>query len=49
MEPRPPEHKDDIDREKPPILSSWKKLYAIVLLHLAALIVLFYLFTEAFD
>jgi hypothetical protein len=38
-----------IDQEKPPILSSWKRLYTIVLLNLALLIVLFYLFTKAFD
>jgi hypothetical protein len=39
----------EIDQEKPPILSSWKRLYTIVLLNLALLIVLFYLFTKAFD
>jgi hypothetical protein len=38
-----------IDQEKPPILSSWKRLYTIVLLNLALLIVLFYIFTKAFD
>lgn len=38
-----------IDEEKPPILSSWNQLYTIVLLNLALLIVLFYLFTKAFD
>lgn len=39
----------DLDQEKPPILSSWNRLYAAVLLHLALLIGLFYLFTKAFD
>jgi hypothetical protein len=39
----------EIDEEKPPILSSWKRLYTVVLLNLALLIVLFYLFTKAFD
>jgi hypothetical protein len=39
----------EIDQEKPPILSSWKRLYTVVLLNLALLIVLFYLFTKAFD
>jgi hypothetical protein len=39
----------EIDQEKPPILSSWKRLYTIVLLNLALLIVLFYIFTKAFD
>lgn len=41
--------KKEIDEEKPPILSSWKRLYAVVLLNLALLIVLFYLFSKAFD
>jgi len=35
--------------EKPPILSSWKRLYIVVLLNLALLIALFYIFTKAFD
>jgi hypothetical protein len=39
----------EIDQEKPPILSSWKRLYTVVLMNLALLIVLFYLFTKAFD
>lgn len=39
----------ELDQEKPPLFSSWKRLYAVVLLHLALLIVLFYLFTKAFD
>jgi sugar phosphate permease len=39
----------EIDQEKPPILSSWKRLYTVVLLNLVLLIVLFYLFTKAFD
>ena len=37
------------EEEKPPILSSWRRLYTVVLLNLALLIVLFYLFTKAFD
>ncbi len=39
----------ETDQEKPPILSSWKRLYTVVLLNLVLLIVLFYLFTKAFD
>jgi hypothetical protein len=39
----------EMNQEKPPFLSSWKRLYAVVLLNLALLIVLFYLFTKAFD
>ena len=34
--------------EAPPILSSWNSLYALVLLNLVILIVLFYLFTRTF-
>lgn len=40
---------EEIKEEKPPILSSWKRLYTLVLLNLALLIMLFYLFTKAFD
>ncbi|MBN1223129.1 MAG: hypothetical protein JXB23_07750 [Candidatus Aminicenantes bacterium] len=39
----------DTDREKPPILSSWNRLYAAVLLNLALLIGLFYLITKVFE
>jgi hypothetical protein len=42
------EKKED-DQEKPPILSSWNRLYTVVLLNLALLIALFYLLTKAFD
>ncbi len=41
--------KKEKDQEKPPILSSWNRLYTVVLLNLALLILLFYLFTKAFD
>jgi len=41
--------KIDSEPEKPPILSSWNRLYLIVLLNLALLIALFYLFTKAFE
>ena len=34
--------------EPPPIGGSWRTLYTVVLLNLAVLIVLFYLFTRAF-
>ena len=34
--------------EPPPVGGSWKNLYAVVLLNLAALVVLFYLFTRYF-
>jgi hypothetical protein len=35
--------------EPPPILGSWRRFYVVVLAYLAFLIVLFYLFTRAFD
>ena len=35
--------------EKPPLFKSWKKLYIFVLVQLAALILLFYMFTKAFE
>jgi len=41
--------KEEIDQEKPPLLASWKRLYTVVLLNLVLLILLFYLFTKAFD
>ena len=34
--------------EPPPLGGSWKNLYAAVLVNLAALVALFYLFTRAF-
>jgi hypothetical protein len=34
--------------EKPPILGTWRRLYLAVVGWLAVLIVLFYLFSEAF-
>jgi hypothetical protein len=35
--------------EKPPMLVSWSRLYAVVIAELAVLILLFYLFTKAFE
>jgi hypothetical protein len=34
--------------EPPPVGGSWRNLYALVLLNLAVLVVLFHLFTRAF-
>jgi hypothetical protein len=34
--------------EPPPFLGTWKRVYAAVLLYLALLIAVFYLFTRAF-
>ncbi len=42
-------HKNDNDRDRPPLFSSWKRLYAVVLLNLALQILLFYLLTRAFQ
>ena len=35
--------------EPPPFLGAWRRIYVGVLLYLAALIVLFYLFTRVFS
>lgn len=35
--------------QPPPILKSWRNLYALVLGFLAVLIAVFYLFTKAFE
>jgi hypothetical protein len=35
--------------EPPPFLGSWRRIYAGVLLYLASLIVLFYVFTRVFS
>lgn len=37
------------EEEKPPVLGSWNRLYAVVLAWLAALIVIFYIFTNIFS
>ena len=34
--------------EPPPFLGAWRRVYTVVLLYLACLIALFYLFTRAF-
>ena len=41
-------HKHVKGEEPPPFGGSWRTLYAAVLANLAALVVLFYLFTRAF-
>jgi hypothetical protein len=48
---RQDEYKDGdagLTEEPPPFGGSWRALYAVVLLWLAAQVVIFYLFTEAF-
>jgi len=41
-------HKHSQAEEPPPIGGSWRTLYAVVLVTLALLVVLFHLFTRAF-
>jgi hypothetical protein len=38
-----------MSEEPPPILGTWRRLYAAVIIYLAVLIVLFYVFTRAFN
>lgn len=37
------------DEGKPPLVSSWGRLYALVLVNLAVVIAVFYAFTKAFE
>jgi hypothetical protein len=37
------------DEGKPPLVSSWRNLYILVLVNLAVLIAVFYAFTKAFE
>jgi hypothetical protein len=46
-EPHKPPHQ--ADDPPPPLLGTWRKMYATVLVYLAILIFVFYLFTRAFD
>jgi hypothetical protein len=41
-------HERPTHEEPPPLGGSWKTLYTVVLLNLAVLVVLFYLFTRYF-
>jgi hypothetical protein len=41
--------KTENDRDKPPLFSSWSRLYAVVLLNLALQVFLFYLLTKVFQ
>lgn len=38
----------NLEEEKPPFFSTWRRLYIAVLGYLCALIFLFYVFTKAF-
>jgi hypothetical protein len=41
--------KGEDERGRPPLFSSWRGLYAAVLLNLAFQILLFYIFTKVFS
>lgn len=43
-----PENQPPVD-EPPPPLGSWRRMYAAVLLNLALLVLLFWLFSRAFS
>jgi hypothetical protein len=43
-----PDNLTPLDDEPPPFLGTWKRLYAVILIYLACLIVAFYAFTRAF-
>jgi hypothetical protein len=45
--PHKPPH--PIEDPPPPFLSSWRRVYVMVLCYLAALIFVFYIFTRVFD
>ncbi len=45
---QPPTDTPRASDERPPFGRSWTALYAVVLVNLAVLVVLFYLFTRAF-
>ena len=47
--PAPPREPEPGEDAPPPVLGSWRRLYAVVLVVLAALIALFYAFTKAFE
>lgn len=44
-----PENKENDEVGKPPVFSTWNRLYALVLLNLVILVALFYWFTKAFE
>ncbi len=46
--PEPEATPDTTDSEAPPVLRSWRNVYFAVLAHLAAWILLLYLFTAVF-
>jgi len=43
------QHIERTDEGRPPLVSSWRRLYVLVLVNLAVLIAVFYVFTKAFE
>lgn len=48
MSNRPPEPVRRVPDEPPPFLGTWRRIYVAVVIYLAAIILLFYLFTRAY-
>jgi hypothetical protein len=46
-EQQPELHREVVD-EPPPFLKTWPKVYRFIIVYLAAVIALFYIFTEAY-
>ncbi len=42
------DHPRDVPDDPPPFLGTWNRVYVAVVIYLAALIVVFYLFARAF-
>jgi hypothetical protein len=40
---------DEVPDEPPPFLGTWPRVYAAVLVYLVAIIIVFYLFTRAYN
>jgi hypothetical protein len=49
MSKLPPVKTSEMPDDPPPFLGTWPRVYAAVLCYLVALIILFYLFTKAFN
>jgi len=45
----PPTRTDPVGDEPPPFLGSWRRVYAAIVIYLAVIILLFQLFTAAFN
>ncbi len=45
----PDSQERDVEEGSPPLLSTWNRIYAVVIGFLAFLIIIFYLFTKAYQ